>query len=726
MVLVPLLALAVVELGLGIARFGYPTRFFLKTRINGRAVYVENDKFGRRFFPPEMARSPSPLVLPAEKASHIYRIFILGESAALGDPEPAFGFGRYLQVLLNERFPGTHFEVACTAMTAINSHAILPIARECARHEGDLWIVYMGNNEFVGPFGAGTVFGPQVPDLGFIHFNLALKATKIGQLLDLLRRSITSDPSRKASWGGMKMFLDNQVGPDDVRRLRVYEYFQKNLEEILREAERAGVEVVVSTVASNLKNCAPFASRHASGLSGSQQSEWKQLYDQGTGAEVAGAFDQAVGKYLAAATIDGSFADLQFRIGRCWFSLTNYDEARRHFDRARDFDALPFRAVTRLNRIIREIASGQEKRGIYFVDAEAALKEKSLGGITGEELFFEHVHLNFDGNYLLARTVADQVGRLLPDSIKKQTQGDWASAEVCERRLALTDWDRRRVYDTVLHRMSEAPFTNQISHSEQLKALRTTLANVRTRLTPESGRQARAVYEESLAAHPEDFYLRGDLAKLLEDTGDISGSIVEWQRVRDLLPFEPAPCYFAGKLLARLGKTEEALQYLSRALEFRPDLVDAMDEKGQLLVNQRKAKEALPLLERAAKLQPGNARICVHLADALAALNRRAEALDKLRDAVRLQPTYWEARYLLGVELAMDGKFQRAAEQFSEVVRLNPNYALGHLNLGVALAKLGRVNDALTQFHETLRLDPTNKKAGQYLEMLQALQRRER
>ena len=47
-------------------------------------------------------------------------------------------------------------------MTAINSHAILPIARECARRDGDLWIIYMGNNEMVGPFGAGTVFGSRV------------------------------------------------------------------------------------------------------------------------------------------------------------------------------------------------------------------------------------------------------------------------------------------------------------------------------------------------------------------------------------------------------------------------------------------------------------------------------------------------------------------------------------------------------------------------------------
>ena len=724
--LVPLLALAFLEAVLRLAGFGYPTNFFLKTRINGRARYVENDKFGLRFFPPALARSPSPLVMPAEKTDHTYRLFILGESAALGDPEPAFGFGRFLQVLLNERFPGTRFEVVCTAMTAINSHVVLPIARDCARHEGDVWIIYMGNNEFVGPFGAGTVFGPQAPRLGFVRLALALKATKIGQLLDALLRSFGAESSRQPSWGGMKMFLDHQVGPDDPRKQRVYEYFQRNLEDILRAAESAGVKVVVSTVASNLKDCAPFASRHSSGLRASPLADWQKFYDGGVEAELAGDFARAVGNYSAAEKIDSSFAELHFRLGRCQLAMTNYAESRCHFELARDLDALPFRGDTRLNQIIKETAVRHARRGVYLADAASALEEKSPKGISGNEFFFEHVHLSFEGNYLLARTVADQVLRLLPKSIADQAKGEWASLEVCARRLALTDWDRCRVYDAVLRRLSEAPFVNQMNHVEQLALLQEKLASIRADRTAEAVKAARGIYQSALTAGPDDFYLRGDFARFLEETGDVPGSIAEWQRVRDLLPLEPAPYYFAGKLLAHEGKTDEALQYLSRTIEIRPDFADALDEKGRLLLKQRKAKAALVLFEKAAKLQPANARICVDIADALGALNRRSEALDKLREAVRLRPDYWEARYFLGVELALQDRIVEAQQQFAEVVRLQPNYALGHLNLGVALAKQGRLDDALVQFRETLRLDPRNKLAQQHSETIESMKSRGR
>jgi len=314
----------------------------------------------------------------------------------------------------------------------------------------------------------------------------------------------------------------------------------------------------------------------------------------------------------------------------------------------------------------------------------------------------------------------------LPESMTVRAKGEWASLEVCARRLALTDWDRRRVYDAVLRRLSEAPFVNQMNHVEQLALVREKLTSLRAERTAEAAKDARAIYQSALTADPDDFYLRGDFARFLEETGDVPGSIAEWQRVRDLLPLEPAPYYFAGKLLAHEGKTDEALQYLSRTIEIRPDFADALDEKGQLLLKRRKANEALLLFEKAAKLQPTNARIWVHTADALGALNRRPEALDKLREAVRLRPDYWEARYLLGVELALQDKIGEAQTQFAEVVRLQPNYALGHLNLGVALAKQGRLDDALVQFRETLRLDPGNKLAQQHRETIESLKSRGR
>ena len=152
MIFVPLLVLGGIELGLRLGGYGYDTDFFRPIQINGHKFYVPNEKFSYRFFPPAIARIALPFRFAAEKATNSYRIFLFGESAAMGDPDPTYGVGRYLEVLLRERYPGTDFQVVCVALTAIDSSTILPIARECARHQGDLWLIYMGNNEMVGPF----------------------------------------------------------------------------------------------------------------------------------------------------------------------------------------------------------------------------------------------------------------------------------------------------------------------------------------------------------------------------------------------------------------------------------------------------------------------------------------------------------------------------------------------------------------------------------------------
>ena len=137
-------------------------------------------------------------------------------------------------------------------------------------------------------------------------------------------------------------------------------------------------------------------------------------------------------------------------MGSCDLALTNDDQARRDFELARDYDALDFRADTRINSAIKEAASRHAGQGVYLLDAASALAQNSPDGIPGLEFFYEHVHLNFAGNYLLALNFAEQAKKLLPAAITARDKGNWASAELCDRRLAVTVWDRQRVWQPYL------------------------------------------------------------------------------------------------------------------------------------------------------------------------------------------------------------------------------------------------------------------------------------
>ena len=142
----PLLFFILFELGLHLAGYGYSPAFLLPDLRNGQKVFVQNNRFGWRFFGWRLARWSYPFTIPQAKAPDTVRIFVFGESAAYGDPEPRYGLARMLQAMLSLHHPGVRFEVVNAGMTAINSHVILPIARDCATANGDIWVIYMGNN----------------------------------------------------------------------------------------------------------------------------------------------------------------------------------------------------------------------------------------------------------------------------------------------------------------------------------------------------------------------------------------------------------------------------------------------------------------------------------------------------------------------------------------------------------------------------------------------------
>ena len=271
-ILSPVLFFGVLEAGLQLGGYGYPTAFFVGPDVHG--AYGPNLRFGWRFFPRPLARTPVSCILSTKPAGTI-RVFVLGSSAAQGVPDPSFGIGRTLEVLLRARYPDAKFEVVNTGMTAINSHVVREIARDCAAHQPDLFVVYMGNNEVVGPYGPGTVFQQWSPNLRFIRSNVWLKSTRTGQLLDEAMGRLRSRNGAPAAWQGMAMFMGNQVAADDPRLSAVYDNFRQNLRDICAIGQRAGAGVILSTVAVNLKDCPPLASRHRADLPAQKLTDWK-------------------------------------------------------------------------------------------------------------------------------------------------------------------------------------------------------------------------------------------------------------------------------------------------------------------------------------------------------------------------------------------------------------------------------------------------------------------
>jgi tetratricopeptide (TPR) repeat protein len=628
---------------LRLAGVGYSPCFLGKRVIEGRACWTDNPDFGRRFFPRGLVRYPRPFTMPVAKGPNTVRIFVLGESAAMGDPDPKFGLPRMLEVLMRERFPDRQVEVINAAMVAINSHVVLPIARDCAQGRGDLWVVYMGNNEMIGPFGSVSVFGARAPPLPLVRAGLWVKATRLGQLLDGVAASVSQANRPLPEWTGMAMMADLKVRPDAPASRRVYRHFERNLADLLATGAGAGVPVLLCTVASNLKDCAPFASLHRPGLAAAQLAQWQAAYDAGVAWQEQAKPAEAMAAYERAAAIDGEFADLCFRRAECCLRLGRDAEAATLFGLARDNDALQFRADARINGVIRRAAAGFDGRRAALLDAEALFATNSQHGVPGGEFFYEHVHLTPEGNYLLARAVAEQAARLL----SLGQAGQWRSQADCLRALGLTDRNRYEMLDVMRERVEGPPFTGQIGHVRELDRLQDQLARYRLGSKPAQARRDLQQLTDLVAHHPEDPDLRWNLAVLLENAGDAPAAERQWRALIALEPQAALPRINLAKLLDGHNRQAEAFALYREGLRINPEYYPARPALGLLCLRMGFLQEGIRHLDLAVRQRPRSIETRLALGQALARAQRSADAEKQAREILRLDPGNAPAQALL-------------------------------------------------------------------------------
>ncbi len=682
-ILIPALLILALEFVLRLTGYGYEPAAIIKCTVRGQKTYCDNDKFAWLFFPSNIAREFTPFVIPSHKTETTYRIFVFGASAAQGVPDSAYSFSRILQIMLSERYSGINFEIINTAMTAINSHVVVEIAEDCARYEPDLFVVYLGNNEVIGPYGAGTVFAPLSEHLSLIRLGIAFRGTRLGQLLTYLLGAAGRD-NRKI-WGGVGMFADKQLSADDESLQIVYGNFKNNLESVVNIADKRTTPVILTTVGSNLKDCPPFASLHRSGITEEQIKDFNDLYNEAIGYESAGQYAQAVEKYLDAAEIDGQFAELQFRLGRCYFLLNQYEQAGQRYIKARELDAVRLRADNRINEIIREIAQNKSSDCVYVADAVNELEEQSPYQIPGGELFYEHVHLNFKGNYILAKCIFEQIEKVLPGRVKsRKLSGQEVIDEYrCMQLLAYSDWDQYTIMQSLLNNyIVHPPFTNQLYHNEQVDSIKRQIDSLESNFSEQVLLQFDTEYRRAIEKRPADWLLHWKYGKLLMDgLKDYRTAVAEFEKTLELVPRYYMADVMLGTIWGHLGNYERAVEYFNEAITIKPFYAPAYYDIGLVYQKRQNLRAAKKHYETALRLNPEHYPSYINLGVLLADEGRLDEAIKLCRRGLQFLPDSANLRYNLGCFLNQNGQKDEAIKEFSAVLKIDPEHELAKKDL---------------------------------------------
>ena len=686
-VIIPALFLSATEIILRIIDYGYPTSATIPFQSQGQKRFHDNIKFAWRFFPPNIAREFEPFTFTEKKTENTYRIFIMGASAAQGIPDGSYSFGRILEKMLQQQYPDTNFEVIITAMTAINSHVVLPIVKDCAKHDPDIFIIYLGNNEVVGPYGAGTVFGSFSKNLTMIRCGIALKATRTGQLLAKLVSSTGNKTNAFQSWSGMQMFLDKQLRADDEQLQTVYSHFRNNLKSIRNTALAANAKIIFTTVASNLKDSPPFASLHRHDLTDSKKSKWDQIYRQGIAHESKEEFQKAIDTYSAALDIDNTYADLHFRLATCYEKMELFDKAKTAFIQARQTDTLRFRADNSINDIIRNIATDANEN-ILLADAAITMAQNSPNGITDRKFFHEHVHMTFPGNYLLAKTVLQQVHKALPQDItqKRKDNITLITQSDCATQLALTDWDKYNFNNVLLtDYITKPPFTNQLYHDRLITTLENELEQMKSFIESDSIERFARQYRTAIQHFPSDWNLHWKYGRLLaEDLKDYANAAKQFKKVQQYVP------HFHRGYVAM----------------------------GQVLQSQGDINSAIKQYLLATQLNPFSHEPWYHLGESHQKLKQYDKAAACYRKTIQLEPKFPDPYINLAEMLNIQGRLDEAIETCIKGLSNAPNNPLLHGNYGILLHKKGNKTLAIKELETALRLDPDSANIRRVLDII--------
>jgi protein O-mannosyl-transferase len=192
---------------------------------------------------------------------------------------------------------------------------------------------------------------------------------------------------------------------------------------------------------------------------------------------------------------------------------------------------------------------------------------------------------------------------------------------------------------------------------------------------------------------------------------DYRSDLVLWSATADKFPDNDITQYTLGTVLARTGRTTEAIEHYREALRLKPDYPAARNNLGRALADTGHWTEAVAQYEQALERDPELATLHFNLGDALSHLGRLDEAIASYKECVRLDPGRPDALYNLGTTLVRAGRAQEALPYYADALRLVPDSPEIHNNMGFALAQLGRFPEARSQFEEALRLKPDDPDA---------------
>jgi len=171
-------------------------------------------------------------------------------------------------------------------------------------------------------------------------------------------------------------------------------------------------------------------------------------------------------------------------------------------------------------------------------------------------------------------------------------------------------------------------------------------------------------------------------------------------------PDNPEILYFLGIIYAQLEKTDLAIEYIGRSLEFNQENADACFAIGIALRQKGSIDEAISYLQKAITLNPYNAEAYSNLGISFQAKGLTDEAISYYQKALEINPNLPDICNNLGMAYQEKGLFDEALQCYKKAVTIDPYLAEAQYNLGYLLHREGKQSEAIVVYDKAIEINP--------------------
>jgi lysophospholipase L1-like esterase len=589
--IIPILFFVFLEMGLRLFNYGMDYTIFKPVYENYPGKLFINPNLPRKYFS-DLKNAPSvvPDAFDNVKKENAFRIFVLGESSTAGWPYiPNASFPREIKRRLELLYPDNEIEVINCGVSAINTYTIRDIVPGIIKERPDLILIYTGHNEYYGALGAASSvsLGHSRVSINLYLWLLRFKTTQLAENMIRGIAGLFNNQNSDEPQGGetlmSKMIGKNLITLDSDLYKEGIKQFEGNMKDIIEMFHDAKIPVIMGTLTCNLRDQKPFVS--------------------------------VKGNNFPPADLVYTEAQKKLKEGKT-------EEAKTLFLRAKELDALRFRAPQEINIIIHRLSI---QFNLPLVDIDSLFKAASPDGIVGYNLTVDHLHPNIAGYRMIGKAFLKEMelSHNLPKGIRSSLSDEIINS-TANAEYPVTKLDSIIAEMKIIILTGEYPFVPKRTPNYRLQ-------NYKPKDYADSIAMAvmnnKILWEEGHVKVADWYFNKGDFSSFRSEM-----MAIIYER-----PFNEQFYEYTINKLIGSQKFTLVLPVILKYNSFRPSYF-TYKWLGQIYLNDKNYKKALFYLEPASKLPDADTKLFYNLGGAYYFNNSIDKAIYALEKSLSLNP----------------------------------------------------------------------------------------